>query len=61
MRDQDEFVVMMKETILLFAPFACLGSFDRSKSVMGFGDVGVAAVFYLEKGVCGWFRRYFPS
>ena len=61
MRDQDEFFVIMKDMILLFAILACVGSFYHAKFLAGSGYLGAAAVLYYEKAIRAWLRKRFSS
>ncbi len=59
MRNQDEFILMMKDMILLFALLACVGSFYHAQVLAGLGYLGAAAALYYEKAIRDGLRRHF--
>lgn len=61
MRNQDEFILMMKDMILLFALLACVGSFYHAKFWAGLGYLAAATALYYEKEIRNWLRRHLSS
>jgi hypothetical protein len=61
MNRQDEFIVVMKDMLLLFAVLASVGSFYHAKVVAGFAYMAVAAALHYEAGLRLWLRRHFSS
>lgn len=61
MNQQDEFIIIMKDMMLLFAIMASVGSFYHAKIVAGLCYMAVAAVLYYEVSIRGWLRRHFSS
>jgi hypothetical protein len=61
MQQQDEFVTIMKDMMLLFSVLASVGSFYHGKVIAGLCYLAVAAVLHHEAAVRHWLRRHFSS
>lgn len=61
MHRQDEFIIVMKDMLLLFAVLASVGSFYHAKLVAGVCYLAVAAALYHEAAIRAWLRRHFSS